>query len=68
MNAYWKAYLAGMLDGDGSIMLQLKPRKGMKYLFRVKCAVIFYQDSKLHDELERFRNIIKAGYVYRRND
>jgi hypothetical protein len=40
-----KAYLAGLLDGDGSIMLQLRPRLGMKFLFRVKAVVIIYQDS-----------------------
>lgn len=62
------AYLAGLLDGDGSIMLQFHPRKDMKYRFRLKAVVVFYQHSKAHQELIKIHQLIGAGYIYRRND
>ncbi len=68
MNLGESAYLAGLLDGDGSIILQLKPRANIKRGFRVKAVVVFYQDMKMDDELHLLRTIIGAGYMYRRND
>lgn len=63
-----KAYLAGLIDGDGSIMLQFKPQKRMKFLFRAKSTVIIYQDAKMKSEVAKLWNIIGAGYQYERND
>jgi hypothetical protein len=68
MKTSQKAYLAGLLDGDGSILLQLKPRKEMKFLFRVKAVIIFYQDVKYIQAMHQFQKLIGAGYVYQRND
>jgi hypothetical protein len=68
MTSQQRAYLSGLLDGDGSIIIQLKPRDDMKYRFRVKSVVIIYQDSKYHSRLVELRGLIGAGYVYRRND
>ena len=62
------AYLAGLLDGDGSIMLQIRPRQGMKFLFRVKTVVVIYQDTKQKDIVEQLWKLIGAGYFYHRND
>lgn len=41
-----KAYIAGFLDGDGSVMLQCKPRKRVSFGFRAKTTICFYQDSR----------------------
>lgn len=68
MTSQQKSYLAGLLDGDGSIMLQLKPQKDMKFLFRVKAVVILYQDNRYHQELLKLQKLIGHGYVYQRND
>jgi len=68
MTSQQRAYLAGLLDSDGSIMLQLRPRKEMRFLFRPKALVIFYQNSSRHDELLKLQKIISAGYLYKRND
>ncbi len=62
------AYIAGFLDGDGSIMLQLHRRKSGKDVFRVKTVICFYQDSKYLDQINWFKDTLKCGYVYIRND
>ena len=63
-----KAYLAGLIDGDGSIMLQLKPRIHSKFGIRVKTLLVIYQDRKLKIEMEKIRTELNAGYLYERND
>lgn len=68
MTSQQRAYLAGLLDADGSMLIQLRPRKEMRFLFRPKTTVIFYQHSKNHAIMEDLQQIIQAGYVYKRND
>jgi hypothetical protein len=63
-----KAYLAGLIDGDGSIILQLRKREGMRFLFRVKAVIIIYQDVKCYNETKKLHEIIGYGYMYERND
>ena len=41
-----KAYIAGFLDGDGSLMLQLKRRSDSKRGIRFMTTICFYQDSR----------------------
>lgn len=43
------AYIAGFLDGDGSLMLQIKRRKDCKSGYRFMATICFYQDS-CHDK------------------
>ncbi len=62
------AYIAGFLDGDGSIMLQLHRRKAGKETFRVKTVICFYQDSRHIDKIEWIKGILGCGYVYTRRD
>lgn len=68
MTSQQRAYLAGLLDGDGSIILQLKPRKDMRFKFRIKSVVVFYQDQTYRHALDLFQSWVGAGYVYCRND
>ncbi len=68
MNAYQRAYLAGLIDGDGSIMLQLKPRTHSKFGVRVKTLLVIYQDTKMKSEMEWLHQELGAGYLYERND
>ena len=62
------AYIAGFLDGDGSIMLQLHRRDRGKEIFRVKTVVCFYQDNRHLKDIEWIHEVLACGYVYTRND
>ncbi len=62
------AYIAGFLDGDGSLMLQIKKRKGGKLGRRFMCTICFYQDSRHEKSLYWIKNILGIGYLSRRND
>ncbi len=63
-----KAYIAGFLDGDGSIMLQLVYRKDYKFGYQIRASVCFYQKSKYRLELEKLKDVLKLGYIRDRND
>jgi len=62
------AYIAGFLDGDGSIMLQLHRREASKDTFRVKTVICFYQDNRHRQEIVWMKEVLACGYVYTRND
>ena len=62
------AYIAGFLDGDGSIMLQLHRRQAGKEIFRVKTTICFYQDNRHRKDIEWIKEILGCGYVYTRRD
>ena len=62
------AYIAGFLDGDGSLMLQLKKRSDGKQKWRFMATICLYQDSRHDESLEWIRHVIGAGYLSRRND
>src|SRR3989344_3971397 len=62
------AYIAGFLDGDGSIMLQMHRREAGKETFRVKTVICFYQDSRHIDKIEWIQKVLGCGYIYTRRD
>lgn len=63
------AYIAGFLDGDGSLMIQLKRRSESKLgTRRVMLTICFYQDSRHEKPLYWIRKVLGIGYIYRRND
>ncbi len=62
------AYIAGFLDGDGSIMVQIKNRKGSKLGIRLMFTICFYQDSRHRKPLEWIKDVIGIGYLSDRND
>ncbi len=62
------AYIAGFLDGDGSLMLQIKKRKDGISKFRFMSTICFYQDTRHEKELLWIRKILDKGYFHRRND
>jgi intein-encoded DNA endonuclease-like protein len=60
------AYIAGFLDGDGSILLQFKPSRRYKFGFVVYPSVRFYQDSNNEKILYWIKDQIGYGYMHRR--
>ena len=62
------AYIAGFLDGDGSLMLQIKKRKDGKLKRRFMCTICFYQDSRHKESLYWIKDILNIGYISNRND
>ena len=62
------AYIAGFLDGDGSIMLQMHRRESGKDIFRIKTVICFYQDMRHLKQIEWFKQVLGCGYIYTRND
>ena len=62
------AYIAGFLDGDGSLMLQVKLRADTKRGARFMATICFYQDTRHEKPLLWIHEQLKVGYVSRRND
>ncbi len=63
------AYIAGFLDGDGCIMLQLVYRHDYVLGYQIRASVVFYQkqqyQSFLHWLQDQFDGV---GYIRNRND
>lgn len=62
------AYIAGFLDGDGSVMVQIKKRKDTKRGWRLMFTVCFYQDSRHEKPLIWIKRKLGIGYISKRND
>ena len=63
-----RAYIAGFLDGDGSLMLQIKKRADGKCKIRFMATICFYQDTRHEKDLIWIQEILGIGYISRRND
>ena len=62
------AYIAGFLDGDGSIMAQLVYRKDYKFGYQIRVSIVFYQ-KQIHQEiLFWLKEQLIFGYIRNRND
>src|SRR3990167_4802755 len=57
------AYIAGFLDGDGSIMFQLVPRKGYIFGYQIRASVCFYQSTLHKKGLLWLKEQLGAGYI-----
>lgn len=62
------AYIAGFLDGDGSLMLQIKKRKDGNVGIRFMPTICFYQDTRHEKTLYWIREVLSIGYISRRKD
>jgi len=64
-----KAYIAGFLDGDGCVMLQLVYRHDYVLGYQIRASIVFYQKQQyrsfLHWVQHQFSDI---GYIRNRND
>ena len=62
------AYIAGFLDGDGSLMLQVKKRKDGALKRRFMTTICFYQDTRHEKDLYWIQKVLGIGYISKRND
>ena len=62
------AYIAGFLDGDGSLMLQIKKRSDIKKAARFMVTICLYQDTRHEKNLRWMRRVLGIGYLSNRND
>ena len=62
------AYIAGFLDGDGSLMVQVKNRRATKRGWCLMFTICFYQDSRHKKYLKWIKNKIGIGYLSDRSD
>ena len=60
------AYIAGFLDGDGSVFFQIVPRKDYKQKFQIRTSIAFYQDSKNVEILNWLKEMFESGYIRHR--
>lgn len=63
-----RAYIAGFLDGDGSLMLQLKKRSDSERGIRFMATICFYQKTKYEKDLDWIKKVLDIGYLSKRKD
>jgi hypothetical protein len=63
MKAFDASYVAGFLDGDGSIHFQLVRQKEYRFGFYIRSSVSFSQSTSARAGLEHIQGLIGAGYL-----
>src|SRR3989344_9301021 len=63
-----KSYLAGFLDGDGSIYVRLKPNSTYRFGYQMVAYVAFFQSGKHREEFERVCKLMPYGTMRSRKD
>ena len=66
MDATILAYIAGFLDGDGSIFFQLVKRKDYCYGYQIRTSLAFYQKTENEEILLWLKQQFSSGYIRRR--
>ncbi len=66
MDSTTLAYIAGFLDGDGSIFFQIVPRKDYKQKFQIRSSIAFYQKTEYVEILDWLKEIFGCGYIRHR--
>ena len=68
LSAIQKSYLAGFLDGDGSIYVRLKPNPTYRYGFQVAPYIVLFQSAQDRKNFEQICSLIGLGYLRLRKD
>nr|YP_009773680.1 putative site-specific DNA endonuclease [Uronema confervicola]QIZ74195.1 putative site-specific DNA endonuclease [Uronema confervicola] len=63
-----KAYIAGFLDGDGSINVQIVRRKDYILKFQIRFTITFFQKTTRYWFLVFLQKKLKTGTLKKRND
>ena len=60
------AYIAGFLDGDGSVFFQIVPREDYKQKFQIRSSIAFYQKKEYVEILNWLKDYFGCGYIRHR--
>jgi len=63
LKAEQASYLAGFLDGDGSIHFQLVRQREYKFGFYIRASMSLSQSTSARSGLENIQHMIGAGYI-----
>lgn len=62
------AYIAGFLDGDGSLMTQIVKNESYKYGYSIRISIVFFQKTSNKWILLWLKDKLKYGTIRDRND
>lgn len=62
------AWLAGFVDGDGSIDAQIVSRSDYRLRYQVRVTLTLFQSTERHHILLYIQKLLKSGVVRKRND
>ena len=63
MNASDASYVAGFLDGDGSIHFQLVRQKEYRFGYYIRSSLAFSQSTSARSGLEYLQGLVGGGYL-----
>jgi hypothetical protein len=63
MEASQASYLAGFLDGDGSIHFQLVRQDGYRFGYYIRASLSLSQSTSAREGLECIQALVGAGYL-----
>ena len=66
MDSTTLAYIAGFLDGDGSIFFQIIRRKDYVLGYQIRSSLAFYQKTEHYEILEWLKSCLNYGYIRHR--
>ena len=66
MDSTTLSYIAGFLEGDGSIFFQLVKRKGYTYGYQIRSSLSFYQKTDHVEILNWLKSELKYGQIHHR--
>ena len=67
-NRIQTAYIAGFLDGDGSIYVRAKPNPTYKFGFQIALYIVLFQSQKDQKNFEKICSLIGLGHLRIRKD
>ncbi len=68
LTAEERFYLAGFLDADGSIFAQLVRGNELKYKYRIRVSIGFYQNKRNSWFLKKLQKDLKCGSIRTKTD
>lgn len=63
-----RAYLAGFLDGDGSVYVRAKPNQSYRFGYQIAPNIVLFQSSQEREKFEIICSYIGFGYIRERKD